>query len=119
MSNTRRPRRPHSDDGRPFDFDLGAVKAGAELRPFVVRDADGTRWTFAHIDSLNIWPLLAAAERGDNLAVRAAFREALGPQQWAEFEQQPMPGYQLMPLFKAYQKHCGIKQGESQASTDS
>ncbi|MFJ9443250.1 hypothetical protein ACIRRH_15470 [Kitasatospora sp. NPDC101235] len=116
MSNTRRPRR--HDDGRPYDFDLGAVKAGAELRPFVVRDADGTRWTFAHMDSLNIWPLLAAAEQGDNMAMRAVFREALG-QQWEEFQKRPMPGYRMLSLFKAYQKHCGAAEGESLASTDS
>ncbi|WP_224284903.1 hypothetical protein [Streptomyces sp. LS1784] len=114
MSNTRRPRRR---DDRPYDFNLDAVQAAAELRPFVVQHA-GRRWTLVHMDTLDAFDLLAAADHGDAAAARRIFALALGDD-WDDFRSHPMPRYKLDRMFTAYQKHCGLKQGEGPASTDS
>ncbi|MFJ4799204.1 hypothetical protein [Kitasatospora purpeofusca] len=116
MSNTRRPR-PRGRDDRPFDFNLDAVQAAAELRPFTVQHA-GRRWTFEHMDTLNAWPLLAAADGGDVAAMLGIFDQALGDQ-WQDFRSRPMPRHKLNALFDAYRTHCGAAVGESPASTDS
>ncbi|MFD7410617.1 hypothetical protein [Kitasatospora purpeofusca] len=113
MSNTRRPRR----DDRPFDFNLDALQAVAELRPFVVQHG-GRRWTFQHMDTLDAWQLLASADGGDVAAMLSIFDLALGDQ-WPAFRAQPMPRHKLNSLFDAYRTHCGAAAGESRASTDS
>lgn len=116
MSNTRRPNAGRRDD-RPYDFNLDAVLAAAELRPFVVQHG-GRRWEMAHMDTLDSWGLLAAADQGDAAAARGVFALALGSD-WDRFRSHPMPRYKLDQLFRAYQRHCGLQQGESPASTDS
>ncbi len=116
MSNTRTVK-PRPDD-KPFDFNLDALQAEAELRPFVVQWA-GRRWTFAHMHEADSWDSLEAAEQGDARAMVAAFRLALGEEQWAEFRAMPIPQYKLKGLFKAYAEHCGMQLGESPASDGS
>lgn len=114
MSTTKRPARP---DDKPFDFNLDAVQASAESRPFVAQWG-GRRWTFEHLELLDAWGLLDAADQGDTEAMRSVFRLALGDD-WPDFRGRPMPGYKLRGLFEAYQAHCGLKPGESPASDGS
>ncbi|MEU0808800.1 hypothetical protein [Streptomyces sp. NPDC005970] len=119
MSTTRTAtkRDPARPDDQPFDFNLDAVQAESELTPFVVH-WNGQRWTFEHMQALDAWELLAAAEGGDVRAVTGALELALGDQ-WPEFRKIKLPQYKLMPLFQAWQKHCGLEPGESVASSDS
>lgn len=112
MTSTKRP------DDKPFDFNLDAVKAEVDLSPFVVQWG-GRRWTFAHAQTINIWPMIEAAEQGDLAATRATFQGALGDEEWAAFQRQALPQYKMAALFNAYQKHCGITVGESPASDGS
>ncbi|OQQ16140.1 hypothetical protein B0675_02325 [Streptomyces sp. M41(2017)] len=104
-------------DDKPFDFNLDAVKAEVESTPFRVH-WNGRRFTFKHMQDLDSWELLAAADSGEANAVMGSLRLALGDE-WEEFRKVPMPQYKLMPLFKAYQAHCGMDSGESSASSDS
>ncbi|MFF8879600.1 hypothetical protein [Streptomyces flaveolus] len=105
-------------DNAPFDFNLDAVKAETESTPFRVH-WNGQRFTFAHMQDLDCWEMLAAADGGEANAVMGSLRLALGDEQWAEFRKKPMPQYKLMPLFNAWSEHCGMKPGESSASSDS
>ncbi|GAA1406277.1 hypothetical protein GCM10009639_53960 [Kitasatospora putterlickiae] len=115
MSNTRRPRR--RPDDQVVDFNLDALQASGNLRPFVVQHG-GRRWELAHMDTLDAWKLLAAADGGDVAAMLSIFGLALGDQ-WQAFQAKPMPRHKLSVLFDAYRKHCGVQAGESPASTDS
>ncbi|THA56099.1 hypothetical protein [Streptomyces sp. A1136] len=108
-------RRP---DDKPFDFNLDAVQSEVELTPFVFQYS-GRRWEFAHLQALDIMPLMTAAQLGDAAAMVGAFRQALGEDEWAEFQKVGLPQYKVEKLFEAYHAHCGMKPGESAASSDS
>ncbi|MFE6126811.1 hypothetical protein ACFQ6Q_00840 [Streptomyces sp. NPDC056437] len=101
-------------DDQPFDFNLDTVEAEVELRPFRVHFA-GKRWEFTHMQALNAWDALAAAEGGDVRVVAESMKLALGDQ-WEEFRKLPLPQHKVMPLFQAWQKHSGVESGESAAS---
>lgn len=109
---TKRP------DDKPFDFNLDAVEAEVDLAPWCV-NWGSKPWTFQHAEALDIWKIASAAETGDLESTIAVVRIALGPKQWEEFEKLPMPQYKLKALFKAYREHCGMAEGESEASSDS
>ncbi len=115
QKKTAAARRP---DDKPFDFNLDAVKAEVELTPFTFQH-QGRRWQFAHLQALDIMSLLKDAQLGDVPAMIAAFREALGDSEWADFQKAGLPQYKVKQLFEAYAKHCGMESGESQASSDS
>lgn len=116
MSNSKAAtRRP---DNAPFDLNLDAVQAEAELAPFVFQWG-GRRWTFEHLQALDVWPLLEVAARDDAGAMLGTFRAALGEDGWKAFQKVPMPAYKMQALFTAYQKHCGYEPGESPASDGS
>jgi hypothetical protein len=116
-TKTTQSKPPARPDDKPFDFNLDAVKAEVESTPFVVH-WNGRPFTFQHMQELDSWELLAAADSGDVGAVTGSLRLALG-EQWDDFRKKPLPQYKLMPLFKAWQKHCGMEEGESSASSDS
>lgn len=101
-------------DDQPFDFNLDAVEAEVELRPFRVHFA-GHRFIFTHMQELDTWDAIEAAETGNIGVVVNTMRLALGDQ-WEEFRKIPMPQHKLMPLFKAWQAHSGVEPGESEAS---
>ncbi|KOV07522.1 hypothetical protein [Streptomyces sp. XY533] len=101
-------------DDQPFDFNLDAVESEVELRPFRIH-FNGRRWTFEHLEGLDIWDLVEAAEGGQVKAMIGIFEISLG-EQWPEFRQIKLPQYKMKALFTAYQKHCGLKPGESEAS---
>ncbi|MFE3657280.1 hypothetical protein [Streptomyces sp. NPDC059165] len=102
-------------DDSPFDFNLDAVQSEVELRPFRVH-FDGRRWEFAHMEGLNIWDLVEAAEGGEVAAMTGVFRISLGADQWEEFRKVKFPQYKMKALFTAYREHCGLEPGESEAS---
>ncbi|MEV8349063.1 hypothetical protein ACFVTT_15600 [Streptomyces niveus] len=101
-------------DDKPFDFNLDAVQSEVDLTPFVVQYKD-RRWTFTHMQGLDIMPLIESAQHGDAAAVIGTFREALGDQ-WAEFQKVGLLQFKAQALFEAYQAHCGMQPGESPAS---
>lgn len=117
MTTTRKTAAVKPADDKPFDFNLDAVEAEVDLSPFRV-NYGGKRWTFAHMQALNAWDVVEAAEGGDVAAVVGSMRLALG-EQWEEFRKLPLPQYRLMPLFNAWRDHSGLKPGESEASDDS
>lgn len=114
MSTSTKTKAP---DDQPFDFNLDTVEAEVELTPFRVHFG-GRRWEFAHMQDLDAWDLIEAAEGGELAAVKGSMELALGDQ-WPEFRKIRMPQYKVMPLFNAWRDHCGVKQGESVASDDS
>ncbi|MFF5703392.1 hypothetical protein ACFY7H_12925 [Streptomyces sp. NPDC012794] len=103
-----------TSDSQPFDFNLDAVQAEAELMPFRVHFG-GRRYALAHLQSLDVWDLVEIAERGDTGATLGVLKAALG-ETFTEFRKNPLPQYKLKQLFEAYQKHCGLLPGESDAS---
>jgi len=110
-------------DHEVFDFDLNAVAAESDLRPFrflwASKQNPNRRLTMQHMEALDVWPLMDAAEQGDAGAMAGIFRTALGNEQWAEFRKTPLPQYKMKALFDAYRAHCGQQPGESPASSDS
>lgn len=113
---TRTATKPRPDD-QPFDFNLDAVQAEVDLSPWVVH-WDGRRWEFAHMQGLDVWALMEAAEGGDTQAMTGIFRAALGDQ-WEAFRKVPLPQYKLKALFDGYRSHSGLAEGESPASSGS
>ena len=105
---------PKPTDSEPFDFNLDAVQAEVELRPFRVH-FNGRRWEFAHMEGLDIWDLVEAAEGGEVRAMIGIFKAALG-EDFADFRKVKFPQYKMKALFTAYRKHCGREPGESEAS---
>ena len=106
-----------STDDKPFDFNLDAVKSETELAPFRV-NFGGRRFTMVHLEELDVWKIVEGANGGDIGMMLAAFKAALGSE-YEEFRKRPLPQYKLKELFKAYQTHCGVELGESEASSDS
>lgn len=105
---------PKPTDDKPFDFNLDAVKSEVELTPFRVH-FDGRRWEFAHMEGLDIWDLVEAAEGGEVRAMVGVFQTALGDD-FADFRKVKLPQYKMKALFSAYRDHCGLESGESEAS---
>jgi hypothetical protein len=112
-TRTATAKSPTPDD-QPFDFNLDAVKSEVELTPFRVH-FDGRRFEFDHIEGLDIWDLVEAAEGGEIKAMIGVFRTSLGDQ-WEDFRRIKFPQYKMKALFTAYRKHCGMEPGESEAS---
>jgi hypothetical protein len=108
-------------DDQPFEFNLNAAQAEVELAPFrflwATEDNPNRRWEMKHLQDLDSWEIIEAAEGGDLAAMVAAFEAALGKDEWKAFRSVPIPQYKLQALFAAYRKHCGA--GESEASSDS
>jgi hypothetical protein len=107
-----------ASDAQPFDFNLDAVQAEVDLTPWRV-NWKGRRWEFAHMEDLDVWGLIEAAEGGDIAATVGVFKAALGEKDWTEFRKIRLPQYKLKALFDAYKQHCGVGEGESEASSDS
>ena len=105
---------PKPSDSEPFDFNLDAVESEVELRPFRVH-FNGRRWEFAHMEGLDIWDLVEAAEGGEVRAMIGVFKAALGDD-FDDFRKVKFPQYKMKALFTAYRKHCGLEPGESEAS---
>ncbi|WP_331445868.1 hypothetical protein [Streptomyces xanthochromogenes] len=106
---------PKPADHDVFDFNLNAVQAETELRPFRFMWGENRRWTMEHLEALDIWGLMESAEAGDMAAMVGAFREAMGDE-WEDFRKIKLPQYKLKALFAAYRQHCGLEPGESDAS---
>ncbi|MDX3634340.1 hypothetical protein PV728_29565 [Streptomyces europaeiscabiei] len=105
-------------DDQPFDFNLDAVECEVDLTPWRVHWS-GRRWEFAHMENLDVWGLMEAAEGGDIAATIGIFKAALGDKDWQDFRKVRLPQYKLKALFDAYREHCGVAEGESPASSDS
>lgn len=111
---TTRTATSKTPDDQPWDFNLDVVEAEVELRPFRVHFG-GRRFTFTHMQELNAWDAIEAAESGDIGVVVESLKLALG-EQWEDFRKVPMPQHKLTRLFKAWQTHSGLNPGESEAS---
>lgn len=114
MTTTKKTAAP---DDKPFDFNLDAVKAEVDLAPFRVHYG-GRRWVFLHLEDIDVWDLVEAAEQGEIPAMLGAFKGALGDD-FDAFRGLGLKQWQLKALFKQYRAHCGYAEGESPASTDS
>ncbi|MZF56948.1 hypothetical protein GTX53_24470 [Streptomyces sp. SID5594] len=109
-------------DDEVFDFNLNAVESETDLKPFVFlwasKKEPNRRFTMQHLEGLDVWPLMAAADNGDASATIGIFRAAMGDE-WEEFRKTPLPQYKMKSLFAAYRKHCGTSAGELEASSGS
>lgn len=106
-------------DDQPFDFNLDAVQAEVALTPWRV-NWRSRRWTFAHLDTFDIWPFMEDASGGGLDEMTKIMRTALGADEWAEFQKHPIQRFQMKALFDGYKKHCGVNDsGESVASSGS
>jgi len=101
----------------PKIFNLDAVENEAKSAPFRFQFAKKS-WTMQHQLELDVWPMLEAGERGDNAAMVAVFQAALGDK-FDEFRQHRLSVNKMTALFEAYQEHCGLAVGESEASSSS
>jgi len=92
-------------------FDLDALIAEKKHLPFTFTFAD-REWTLPHMDDLDVWPLVEAADGGDLAASVAVLETALGGD-WVEFRSHPMPRAGMTALFERYVKHSeGTLPGE-------
>ena len=116
-TNRAATKRTSAPDDKPFDFNLDAVEAETQLLPFRFH-FNGRRWEMQHLEALDIWELMEAAEQGETGAMLGAFRAALGDD-FEDFRKVTLPQYKLKALFNAYRTHCGLAEGESPASDGS
>ena len=107
----------NTPDDQPYDFDLDAVKSEIDLTPWRVKFG-GRRWSFEHLQGLDVWDLIEGADQGDLQQGIQVFKIALGDQ-FEEFRKIRLPQFKLEALFKQYEAHCGVKPGESEGSTSS
>lgn len=120
MSTASRPRpaaktaakRP---DDQPFDFNLDTAQPDHELTAFIFH-WKGRRWEMQHLESLDVWGLLEAADGGDISAMTGAFRHALGDR-WDDFRKNKLRQWELKALFRAYRQHCRINADGSPMDT--
>ncbi|MFE3853442.1 hypothetical protein ACFXPN_20180 [Streptomyces griseorubiginosus] len=117
------PTRTATPDDQPFEFNLNAVKSEVDLAPFrfiwKTDDDPNRRFVMKHLQELNVWKLVEAADGGDMSAMIGAFQAAMSKDDWKVFYGTELPQYKLKALFDAYREHCGATEGESQASSDS
>jgi hypothetical protein len=110
-------------DDQVFDFNLNTVKAEVDLTPFRflwgTKDDPNRRFTMLHLQELDVWDLVAAADGGDMAAMVGAFQAAMNADDWKAFRATSLPQYKLKALFDAYRTFCGAAEGESPASSDS
>ncbi|WP_330339417.1 hypothetical protein [Streptomyces sp. NBC_00557] len=120
---TRTATKSTAPDDQPFDFNLNAVQAEVDLSPFRflwrTKDDPNRRFSMTHMQDLDVWELMEAAEGGDISAMTGVFQAAMSEDDWKAFRATRLPQYKLKALFKAYREHCGAAEGESQASSDS
>lgn len=123
MTNRTAAKNPNTPDDQPYDFDLNAAKAEVSLDPFRFRwatpDNPNKRFVMKHLQDLDVWDLMEAADGGDLQAMAGCFEAALGKEEWKLFHSIPIQQYKLKALFDAYRKHSGAAEGESEASSDS
>lgn len=112
-------------DNKPFDFNLDAVEAEVDLTPWRVHFG-GQRWVFKHPQEIDVWDVVAEDEAAGpngmsaNASMLAVFKCALGDVQYKEFRKiRPLENFRLEQLMKAYKAYGGVKEGESEGSTDS
>ena len=105
-------------DDKPFDFNLDQVAAEVRQDPFRVHFG-GRRFEFAHMDTLDVWQLVAGAGQGEVGSLIAMFKAALGEDSYKEFRKIPLPQKAANDLFEAWGEFCGVDVGESEGSTDS
>lgn len=122
MTNRTATKASPTADDDVFNFNLNAVKAEVDLTPFrflwKTEDNPNRRWEMKHLQELDTWEVVAAAENGDMAAMVGCFEAAMGKAEWKEFHKIPIPQYKFKALFDAYRKHCG-ETGEEEASSDS
>lgn len=95
----------HRLDDQPFDFNLDAAEPSRELKPFVFNWKQ-RRWEMKHLEELDVWGVVEAADGGEIAAVTGVFRLALD-EQWQEFRKIHFPQWRFRALFRAYRQHCG------------
>lgn len=98
-------------------FDLDDYIAENTKEPYRFKRG-GQQFHLPHFSDID-WRVAEGAESGDVSALRRIFRLGLGDDQWAEFEKHPQPAGAIGELFRRWQKHAGLKPGESQGSSDS
>ncbi|WP_406157782.1 hypothetical protein [Streptomyces canus] len=122
MAATRTATTSKAPDDQPFDFNLNAVQAEVDLTPFrflwATKDNPNRRFSMTHMQDLDVWELMEAADRGEVGAMLGVFQAALGDD-WKDFRAVKLPQYKLKALFDAYRDYCGAAEGESEASSDS
>lgn len=111
-----------ADKDSPQVFNLNSVRVEADkFPPFYFNwGPKNRRWRMTHRELLNQLPILEGAVRGGEMeGSLQVLKEALGPEQWADFRKIPIMDAQSEALLRAYFEHCGVEPGESQGSTGS
>lgn len=98
-------------------FDLGDYIAENRKDPYVFTYGEH-RFELPHFSDVD-WRAAEAAESGNIAALREIFKVCFGPDQWADFEPLPQPSGAMGELFRRWQKHAGVKPGESRGSAGS
>jgi hypothetical protein len=98
-------------------FDLDDYIAENAKEPYRFKRG-GQTFSLPHFSDVD-WRIAEAAESGQVGALREIFRRSFGEDQWAEFENYPQPSGAIGELFRRWQKHAGLKPGESQGSAGS
>jgi hypothetical protein len=98
------------------DFDV--IEAEAEHKPYVFKYQE-RQWSMAHIqtlDSHDLKTVTAGQGQGGHEVGLAIIEIALGPEQWGEFCELPLPSHIMNTIIERYYKHCGISVGKSRRS---
>lgn len=96
---------------------LFVLKREAAKQPFSF-DVDGTTVSVPHMSDVDQFELadLIESKAGDLSFIVAFFRSVMEPEQFEALQTAKPSRPMINMLWDAYQKHCGLKEGESKAS---
>lgn len=101
------------------DNGIFVLKREAAKEPFRF-DIEGTRFEVPHYADANQFEWLSVFTTdypfGDMQFILAAFEFLMAPKQYAQLRKAAPTQPEIEALWDAYQKHCGVKSGESSAS---
>jgi hypothetical protein len=102
-------------DNQPFEFNLDAFVKGMDHAPFRFHWS-GRRWEMAHFDAIDSKETKKAVQSGDDDEI---LKLAMGGEQFAAFDEIPIPNGGRNEMVKQYFRHCGVNVGELLGSTSS
>ncbi len=103
-----------TQDGEPVvHFDLDALENESEAEPFRFT-LGGEVFEMRAPEDVD-WQIQLDAAEEDPAHIRALFADLLG-EDWERFAAHKLPARKFNALMEAWQKHYGVKQGESTAS---
>lgn len=99
---------------------FAVLKAEFEDEPYRVEIPTKGKFVIPHINSVSVFDMNDVLNSADNDldSVLKTFEMLLGPKEYDRLKAAKLNRPTLLALYVAWQEHCGLREGESQASSD-